>query len=78
MHNFTLEDLIAYHYNEFSTATKVAIKAALLSDNQLASQYNYLLSTINSLDSIRSIPEAESMRNIAVYAKKLMEELHTH
>jgi len=78
MHNFTLEDLIAYHYNEVSASKKSAIKEALLFDNQLQTNYTNLLSVINSLDPVHSIPGKQSLGNISQYARKLMEELHTH
>jgi hypothetical protein len=78
MHNFTLENLIAYHYNEVSEETSAAIKEALLADNQLKEQYKELLSAINSLDPAQYNPNSESMRDITFYAKKLMEELHIH
>lgn len=78
MHNFTLEDLIAYYYNEVSVAKKEAIKEALLSDSQLQANYNELLSVIDCLHPIHSTPSKQSLGNLTTYARKLMEELHTH
>jgi hypothetical protein len=78
MHNFTLEDLISYHYNELSSEKSVAIKEALRADNQLQTSYLELTSAINSLAKVQLSPDQKTVRDIESYAHKLMEELHSH
>ena len=77
MHNFTLEDLIAYYYQETTPTQAKVIKDKLLSDPELSKSYSELVESIMKLPPDTISPNERSLNRIKLCASKLLEELHT-
>jgi hypothetical protein len=78
MHNFTLEDLIAYYYQETTPDQARVIKGLLHSDPALNKSYSELVESIKNLPSETISPSERSVNRIKLCASKLLKELHTH
>ena len=77
MHNFTLEDLLRYLYNETSPSQSAEIKAALESDWSLREKFEVITSARKRLDALKVSPSQQSVDAILSYAEKAVEELST-
>ena len=77
MHNFTLEDLLRYLYNETSPSQTAEIKAALDADWSLREKLEVLSSARKRLDALKLSPSQQSVDAILNYAEKAVEELST-
>jgi len=75
MHNFTLEDLLRYLYNETSPSQTVAIKAALETDWTLREKFEVIASAKDRLEVLNLGPRPETIDNILNYAEKAVSEL---
>ncbi len=75
MHNFTLEDLLLYLYNETSPAQSAQIKAALESDWSLQEKFEVLTSGQKSLETLKISPSKRTIDNILNYAETSVPEL---
>ena len=75
MHNFTLEDLLRYLYNETSPAQTAAIKAALETDWTLREKFEVIASAKSRLEVLNLSPRPETIDNILSYAEKAVSEL---
>ena len=78
MHNFTLEDLIAYYYHETTPNQAKVIKDMLLSDKELSKSYSELVESIKKLPSETISPSERSINTIKLRASKLLKEIHTN
>lgn len=77
MHNFTLEDLLRYLYNETSPSQTAEIEAALESDWSLREKFEVLTSARKRLDALKVSPSQQSIDAVLSYAEKAVEELST-
>ena len=75
MHNFTLEDLLRYLYNETSPAQTASIKAALETDWTLREKFEVIASAKDRLVALNLSPRPETIGNILSYAEKAVSEL---
>lgn len=75
MHNFTLEDLLRYLYNETSPELTARIKAALENDWTLREKFEVMASAKKRLDALKTSPRQETIDNILNYAEKSVSEL---
>ncbi len=74
MHNFTMEDLIQFLYNETSPETTAAIKDALKSDWSLREQLNTITGTHAELNTVKMLsPRKSTLESIFSYAEKSIE-----
>lgn len=70
MSQFTQEDLVRYLYQETSESKRAAIRAALLTNEELRESFEKLLSAQQNLGSTSYSPSARSVDNILNYAAK--------
>ena len=77
MHNFTLEDLLRYLYNETSPSQTAEIKAALDTDWALREKFEVLTSARKRLEVLNLSPRQQTIDAILSYAEKAVEELST-
>ena len=76
MHNFTLEDLVQYTYNEASQEKATAIKIALQTDWELCEKYEVITSAQKRLETLDlSSPRKKAIDEILLYAEKTAKEL---
>ncbi len=74
MHNFTLEDLLRYLYNETSPSQTAEIKAALENDWSLREKFEVIASARKRLDALKLSPSQQSVDAVLSYAEKAIEE----
>lgn len=77
MHNFTLEDLLRYLYNETSPLQTAEIKAALDTDWALREKFEVISSARKRLEVLDLSPRQQTIDAILSYAEKAVEELST-
>ena len=78
MHNFTLEDLLRYLYNETSPAQAEQIKAALEADWSLREKFEVMASAKERLETLETLnlsPRQQTIDNILNHAEKAVSEL---
>lgn len=74
MHNFTMEDLLQYLYQDTSPEKTAAIKEALQADWSLREKMNILAGTHNQLNEVKMVsPSQRTIDNILSYAEKSVE-----
>lgn len=75
MHNFTLEDLLRYLYNETSPEQTAQIKAALETDWTLREKFEVMTSAKQRLEALKLSPRQQTIDNILNHAEKAVSEL---
>lgn len=75
MHNFTLEDLVQYLYNETSLQKTAEIKDALDKSWSLREKLEVITSAQKRLEVLKLSPRKKTIENILNYAKKEVKEL---
>ncbi len=66
---FTQDDLIRHIYKETTLEESSEIEMALLFDEQLADQYEEMLSVVNGLDGALKSPSMKAIDSIVSYSK---------
>ena len=74
MHNFTLEDLVQYYYNETSLQKTAEIKDALEKDWSLREKLGVITSAQKRLELLKLSPRKKTIENILNYDKKQVKE----
>ena len=69
-HNFTLNDLTQFIYNETSTADSVAIGHAMEADYSLFESHREMKKAYNQLPKVTFSPSMDSIQNILRYSKE--------
>ncbi|CAN5339629.1 hypothetical protein BH09BAC2_BH09BAC2_08470 [soil metagenome] len=76
MHNFTLEDIIEYFYNDCSFQKATALRLALSEDPHIKKEYDEIVAVQQQLPEINLSPAENTVKNIVDYAQ-LKKQLHT-